>query len=57
MRPEEMIYAAMKVNEWTEKVEQKKMRERTSGRKAERLEKKKRMEERNEALRSMLNRV
>ena len=57
MRPEEMIYAAMKVNEWTEKVEQKKMRERTSRRKAERLEKKKRMEERNEALRSMLNRV
>ena len=57
MKPEEMIYTAMKVNEWTEKVEQKKIREKVSARKAERLEKKKRMEERNEAFRSMLNRV
>ena len=57
MKPEEMIYTAMKVNEWTEKVEQKKMREKVSARKAERLEKKKRMEERNEAFRSMLNRA
>ena len=57
MKPEEMIYTAMKVNEWTEKVEQKKIREKVSARKAERLEKKKRMEERNEAFRSMLNRA
>ena len=56
MMPDEMIYTAMKADEWKEGTIRKEMREYELRRKEKQLEKKKRMEERNEALRNMLNR-
>ena len=56
MMPDEMIYTAMKVDEWKEGIVRKELREYELRRKEKQLEKKKRMEERNEALRNLLNR-
>ena len=56
MTPAQMIYAAMKVDEWNDRIEQKAIRENALKRREKRLEKRKRLEERNEALRNMLNR-
>ena len=56
MMPDEMIYTAMKADEWKEGIVRKELREYELRRKEKQLEKKKRMEERNEALRNMLNR-
>ena len=56
MKPAEMIYAAMKVSEMTERIAQKEMRENALRRKAERVERRKQQEENNEALRKMINR-
>ena len=56
MTPAQMIYAAMKVNEWNDRIEQEAIRENALKRREKRLEKRKWLEERNEALRNMLNR-
>lgn len=52
----EMIRTEREENEWSQAVQQNQVLEEYQKKKAERLEKRRRMEERNEALRNMLNR-
>ena len=52
----ELIHTKQEGSEWTVAAKRKQMTERYIRRKAERLERKQKLEERNEALRNMLNR-
>ena len=52
----ELIHTEQEGSEWTAAAKRNQMTERYFRRKAKRLEKRKRLEERNEALRNMLNR-
>ena len=56
MTKTELIHMEQEGGEWAAAANRNQMTERYQRRKAKRLEKKKRLEERNEALRNMLNR-